>query len=161
MTPQFTHQGHYVALTSYLGCSGINYTKLDGVLFRGSRIRLTDVMDGTANTLLAGERPPSADFWYGWWYAASGFFGTATADLVLGVREISNDGDYTRGCTPPYPFAPGRFDQQCDLFHYWSPHIGGAHFVLCDGSVRFLSYSADAILPALATRSGGEPVELP
>jgi prepilin-type processing-associated H-X9-DG protein len=42
------------------------------------------------------------------------------------------------------------------MFHFWSVHIRGAHFLFGDGSVRFLPYSADAVLPALATRSGGE-----
>jgi prepilin-type processing-associated H-X9-DG protein len=49
----------------------------------------------------------------------------------------------------------------CDVSHFWSPHSGGANFAFADGSVRFLSYSADPILPALATRSGGENVEIP
>jgi prepilin-type processing-associated H-X9-DG protein len=39
-------------------------------------------------------------------------------------------------------------------------HLGGANFLFADGSVHFLSYSADDILPALATRSGGETVTL-
>jgi len=37
-------------------------------------------------------------------------------------------------------------------------HSGGAHFALADGSVRFLPYSANAIMPALATRNGREIV---
>ncbi|MBY0229775.1 MAG: DUF1559 domain-containing protein, partial [Gemmataceae bacterium] len=41
-------------------------------------------------------------------------------------------------------------------FRFWSPHPGGAHFAFADGGVRFLSYSAD-LLPALASRAGGEP----
>ena len=44
--------------------------------------------------------------------------------------------------------------------HFWSPHGGGANFAFADGSVRFLAYSADAILPALATRNGGEVVSV-
>jgi hypothetical protein len=48
----------------------------------------------------------------------------------------------------------------CDTFHYWSPHTGGANFALADVSVRFLRYAA-AILPALATRAGGETVTVP
>jgi prepilin-type processing-associated H-X9-DG protein len=47
------------------------------------------------------------------------------------------------------------------MFHFWSLHAGGAHFLFADGSVRFLSYSAAPILPALASRAGGETVEIP
>ena len=38
---------------------------------------------------------------------------------------------------------------------------GGANFAFADGSVRFLSYSADAVMPALSTRAGGEAVAVP
>jgi prepilin-type processing-associated H-X9-DG protein len=47
------------------------------------------------------------------------------------------------------------------VFHFWSLHPGGANFAFCDGSVRFLPYSANDILPALATRAGGEVAVLP
>jgi prepilin-type processing-associated H-X9-DG protein len=112
---------------------------------------------------VAGERPPSADFWYGWWYAGFGQAGTGSGDMLLGVRERNRGGYiYTYFCAPgPYSFSPGRFDNQCDLFHFWSPHPGGAHFLFGDGSARFLGYAADPILPALATRAGGEVAALP
>jgi prepilin-type processing-associated H-X9-DG protein len=65
-------------------------------------------------------------------------------------------------CPPgSYLFAPRSFSNQCDMFHFWSPHQGGANFLLADGSVRFLSYSANAILAALATRAGGKVVDIP
>ena len=38
---------------------------------------------------------------------------------------------------------------------------GGSPFVLADGSVHFIKYSADAILPALGSRAGGEIAEVP
>jgi prepilin-type N-terminal cleavage/methylation domain-containing protein/prepilin-type processing-associated H-X9-DG protein len=41
------------------------------------------------------------------------------------------------------------------------PHPGGASFAFADGSVRFLTYSANDILPALASRAGGEAVGVP
>lgn len=44
---------------------------------------------------------------------------------------------------------------------FWSLHTGGAHFLCADGSVHFLAYDADGVLPGLATRSGGESVEVP
>jgi prepilin-type processing-associated H-X9-DG protein len=52
-------------------------------------------------------------------------------------------------------------DQQCDLFHFWSLHPGGAHFLYADASVHFLTYESDHVLLALATRAGGEVFELP
>jgi prepilin-type processing-associated H-X9-DG protein/prepilin-type N-terminal cleavage/methylation domain-containing protein len=50
---------------------------------------------------------------------------------------------------------------QCDMFHFWSLHTGGANFAFADGSVRFLNYSAAPLMPALASRAGGETVEAP
>ena len=61
---------------------------------------------------------------------------------------------------PPGPFAYKQpalnVTPDCAPFQYWSLHSGGANFAFADGSVRFLTYSADAVLPALATRAGGE-----
>jgi prepilin-type processing-associated H-X9-DG protein len=83
---------------------------------------------------------------------------TGSADVVLGVRErnVSQPGRCPAG---PYRFEAGRLTEQCDLFHFWSPHSGGGNFLLADGSVRFLTYPAGAVLPALATRAGGETVD--
>ncbi len=159
---QSTHRNLRPALTSYVGVLGTAYNRPDGVLFRDSRVRLTDIRDGTSNTLMVGERPPSADYWYGWWYAGFGQRGTGSADMLLGVRERNVGGGYVSSCPPgPYHFQPGRVNQQCDLFHFWSLHTGGAHFVFADGSTHFLSYSVDTVLPALATRAGGEVAEVP
>lgn len=158
-----THKGFRVALTDYLGVSGLNYLTLDGVLYWGSHIRLTDITDGTSNTLMVCERPPSPDFWYGWWYAAEGQANSGSGDTVLGVRELHAPGDqYTASCPfGPYHFAAGNLNNMCDTFHYWSLHTGGANFLFADGSVEFLSYAADNVLPALATRAGGEVATRP
>jgi prepilin-type N-terminal cleavage/methylation domain-containing protein/prepilin-type processing-associated H-X9-DG protein len=151
-----------VALTSYLGVEGRDVTTLDGVLFRDSRIRITDITDGTSQTLLVGERPPSADFQFGWWYAGAGQLFTGSADMVLGVEEPNLLLVTTGSCAPGvYRFGPGRIDNQCDMFHFWSLHRGGAHFLYADGSTHFLAYSAAGILPALASRAGGEVVSDP
>jgi prepilin-type processing-associated H-X9-DG protein len=40
-------------------------------------------------------------------------------------------------------------------------HPLGANFLFADGSARFLPYSAEPVMMALGSRSGGEVVELP
>ena len=151
-----------VAFTSYLGVSGRDYSTRDGVLYQDSYLNLLAITDGTSNTLMLGERPPSTDFQFGWWYAGVGQRLTGSADLILGVREENLQLVTVGSCAPGrYPFRAGRFDNQCDMFHFWSPHTGGANFALADGSVRFISYSANPIMPALASRAGGEAVAVP
>ena len=82
--------------------------------------------------------------------------------MLLGARERNFGGEFVAACPAgPYHFGPGRLHEQCDLFHLWSLHPGGAHFLFADGSVHFLGYGADAVLPALATRSGGEVAAVP
>jgi prepilin-type N-terminal cleavage/methylation domain-containing protein/prepilin-type processing-associated H-X9-DG protein len=149
------------AFTSYLGVEGINQYSKDGLLFLDSRVRLTDVTDGTSNTLMVGERPPSADRSLGWWYAGWGQSKDGSAEMVLGVKEINVHRRFSQCPRGPYEFGPGDVDNPCDVFHFWSPHTGGANFVFADGSVRFLRYSVTALMPALATRNGGEPVSPP
>ena len=67
-----TYSVHRVRLSSYQGVSGTSALARDGVLYADSRIRLNDIHDGTTNTLMVGDRPPSADLRYGWWYAGAG-----------------------------------------------------------------------------------------
>lgn len=152
------------AFTDYLGVEGINQSRQDGILFLDSHIRFAQITDGASNTLAVGERPPSSDGWYGWWYGGWGQDRNGSADMVLGVRE-KNYSDYppVRASCPigPYQYGLGRDDNICDCLHFWSHHPGGASFLFADGSVHFLPYSAASIMPALATRSGGEAVGLP
>jgi prepilin-type processing-associated H-X9-DG protein len=125
-------------------------------------VRLAEVTDGASNTLMVGERPPSADLVAGWWYAGWGQDKDGSTDMVLGVRELNVRRHYPTDCPPgPYDFGPGRLSDPCSAFHFWSVHPGGAHFLLVDGSVRFLRYPAAPLMPALATRAGGEAAAAP
>jgi prepilin-type N-terminal cleavage/methylation domain-containing protein/prepilin-type processing-associated H-X9-DG protein len=159
--------GYTVALTAYVGVAGLNANQKvqpaadAGMLYFESKVRFGEVTDGLSNTLLVGERPPSSDFWWGWWFAGAGqgpgYYGSL--DVVLGVAEIrtSTYGPYSKCPTGPYTFKPGTIDDPCDSLHFWSMHSGGSNFLLGDGSVRFIPYSiSEASLHALATRAGGD-----
>jgi len=160
--PRPTRKGYIVGLTSYVGCLGTSWNQPDGMLSLDSRVRLTDVRDGTTHTIMVGERPPSPDFWFGWWYASVGVVGTGSPDLLLGGYENNAFGSYVPGCPPgPYFFKPGDLNNMSDIFHFWSLHPTGAHFLMADASVQFLNYDAAPIIRALSTRSGGEVVEVP
>jgi prepilin-type N-terminal cleavage/methylation domain-containing protein/prepilin-type processing-associated H-X9-DG protein len=173
-----------MATTSYQGVSGRNYLANDGVLGSDHQVKLTDIADGTSNTLLAGERSAgkTQPVTFGAWFAgcgqrARGLSGDdeyrGSADVVLGVRELNtqqNGSPWIDGCPAgPYHFQPrgqirdatGSVNEGCDQFHYWSYHPGGANFVYADGSVHFLSYAADTIFEQLGTRGGGEVFDLP
>ena len=154
-----THYGFRPALTSYPGVMGRNWSTADGTLIAGRGLRLADVLDGTSQTLMIGERPPSPDFWFGWWYSGMGQHGTGSADMLLGIQEINTrTTSYTNHCpTGPYPYRDGHPQEMCDTYHFWSLHAGGANFARADGSVGLLPYETDpAVLAALATRAGGE-----
>lgn len=154
---------------SYLGVNS-DLTYETGVLPVGIRVRMTDVTDGTSNTLMVGERPSSARLDSGWWYCNPPWFyrdglrlgNTYASNNVLSVEALQE----SQWCAPAngmpaHGFGPGRIDNQCDMYHYWSLHGGGGHFAFADGSVRFLSYSIRPHLRQFATRNGGEVVPLP
>jgi prepilin-type N-terminal cleavage/methylation domain-containing protein/prepilin-type processing-associated H-X9-DG protein len=151
--------GLVVAFTAYLGVEGVNQSTHDGMLYLDSRVRLADVRDGTSNTLLVGERPPSSTLILGWWYAGWGQEKDGSLDMDMGVQEYRSDSPLNNYDSCPlktYEFGPGQVTNPCDAYHFWSMHGGGANFLLVDGSVRFLSYGAAPLMPALATRAGGE-----
>lgn len=149
--------GEVYALTNYLGCRGSESQEpnADGFypdeisgngIFAGvNRVtRMAHIPDGSSQTILVGERPAHPDAYWGWWAAGLGVDYHGLGDNVLDV----SDGLYQG--------VPGNY---LDLLHYWSMHAGGAHFTLCDGSVRFLSYSIDHdTFLALGSRNGGEVV---
>ncbi|MBY0460831.1 MAG: DUF1559 domain-containing protein [Gemmataceae bacterium] len=154
------------ALTCYAGVTGVTgWSDTTGVIEYGSTTRFTSIVgisDGTSNTLVVGERPPANGLGYGWW-AYDG------QDTVQGVRPTTRT--YTSGinpvtraamtCPTPALYAADIPDNNCAFNHFWSNHTGGANWLFADGSVRFLPYSVENILPALATRAGGEGVNLP
>jgi prepilin-type processing-associated H-X9-DG protein len=144
---------------SYLGIAGINLSRRNGIFFLDSHIRFLDIKDGLSNTLAMGERPANLKYGRGMWHGGNG---APIIDSFLGVRQIASS--MARPHCPeegPTKFQPGRLDDPCSVYHYWSFHPGGGNFLVADGSVRFLPYSAAPLLPALATRAGRETAAWP
>ena len=169
--------GLQAALTSYLGVTGTNQFKeskgQDGLLYVNSAVKMGSISDGTSNTLAVGERPPSNTLDYGWMWAGAGDapnFGAT--DVVLGVHERT-----VPTATPDF-FRPGTVNDPTDIhrFHFWSLHPGGGNWALCDGSVRFISYSSSGpqpqpttaipnpqptVIGAMASRNDGSVFQFP
>jgi len=140
-------------------------------------VKIADVYDGLSNTLMVGERPPSADLIFGWVFAGFGVSGDGDADVILGISERNELNPFDlqdpsgQPCSPGHPdpnnplaykLSPGDLKNPCDQWHYYSLHPGGANFCMGDASVRFLSYSTSPIVQrALATRNGQEPFDVP
>jgi prepilin-type N-terminal cleavage/methylation domain-containing protein/prepilin-type processing-associated H-X9-DG protein len=150
-------------------CTGTSYNDFGArdrpVSYRGSKI--AEVTDGTSNTLLIGERPPSQGLNFGWWFAGMGMGGMGTCDGVLGTNEINTQNtciDTHDNCpVGPYQFGPGQVANACDNLHFWSFHPGGANYAYVDGSVHFILYKINpkTVLPWMATYNGGEVVSPP
>jgi prepilin-type N-terminal cleavage/methylation domain-containing protein/prepilin-type processing-associated H-X9-DG protein len=157
--PSYVRSGVTYELTSYLGVAGTvsNTTSGDGVLYCNAAVRLTDITDGTSNTLAVGERPCTGDLYIGWGFSPYGW-GHGEGDTVLGTRDATiaaNVGDLATNVGLTAPRQPATTGE-IDAAHFWSFHTGGANFLCCDGSVRFLAYAANPVMPALGTRAGGE-----
>lgn len=105
-----------------------------GVIFLGSEIKLQQIVDGTTNTILLGERHINPDHYYD---------GTVSNDdqgMYVGfdVDTICYTGDL-REVFLPTQDTPG-------LSLWWtfgSAHPGAFHIALCDGSVQSMAYEVD------------------
>ena len=146
-------------ITSYMGCAGTtsNPVSADGIFYSQSAVPINDITDGTSSTIAVGERPVTGDLYYGWGFAPFGT-GEGDGDTVIGTRDttlagVGGDVATNVGLLPPrQPIGTA----EIDIAHFWSFHTGGANFLYCDGSVHFLTYDANSVLPKLGTRAGGE-----
>ena len=152
---------------SFSGTSYIGIGAVEGFhgMFGYYGTKPSQVTDGLGNTIMVGERPPPLSAEAGWWYP-----GIVADNRHPGPNNVifPVDGLFFGGQDPCFPigsdwpaFGPGRLDNPCDRLHLWSLHGGGGHFLFGDGSVRFLAYSANKLMHSLASRDGGEIIDLP
>lgn len=127
--------------------------------------RIADVLDGTSNTIMIGERTGGRVIYLGTRAAPLtqapynqlvAVNGGGWGDLLNGyhwVMGTSQDGTALQGG----PCAINCNNIRGQSYH--SFHSAGANFLLADGSVRLVSATVDALtFASMLTRRGGEPV---
>ena len=111
---------------------GRNVTSGNGVMYYNSSVKIGQITDGTSNTLLAGER-----------YSKDPLMQDSELSDVRGWAWTNyNSGEDHLGDTS-WPMNSQKAVTGADARknNFGSGHTGGANFLLCDGSVRFLSTS--------------------
>jgi prepilin-type processing-associated H-X9-DG protein len=157
---------HIWGLTSYYGNAGKrSYDEStqtrDGVLYQDSILKLTDITDGTSNTILLGERnrddlifnTQTGDnlLTWGWWASA------APGDVQLSAAAPINLSLPDNFLTLDPATQQALYDLRLNA--YGSGHTQGANFAFADGSVHFINQGISVIaLQSLSTGQGGEVV---
>ena len=145
---------NYVAMGSktVLGLSGA--IPADGVMYPLSNTRFVDISDGTSSTIMIAEsREEKASVWIDGTSAS-----VAARYMVLVPPTYA--GNTTAINYQPY-FQGGIFPNS--IGQNWGPssrHEGGAHHLLCDGSLRFLSQKMDVVLYDSLTSRNGQEVDV-
>ncbi len=119
-----------------------------GVMFQNSDVATYSITDGTSNTLAIGECSfdLAKGYWGAIWVGMTGLNtdGARVSDVMWWIDQTNS----TINGSNPQAFS--------------SNHGNGAFFVFCDGSVHFISSTADiATLRFLAGRNDGVIVEVP
>jgi prepilin-type N-terminal cleavage/methylation domain-containing protein len=150
-----------------------------GVMFQDSRIKISDISDGTTNTALLAEHYAATclsgggngntncnsshtDSCYAYWAFADAGTGTTTAadvcfSSITGVN--GNGGSFAPvGTTWPVGHILG-VGSTGDIS---SQHEAGAQMAMCDGSVRYFSSSTDnGLLNNVCNRGDQQIISLP
>jgi prepilin-type N-terminal cleavage/methylation domain-containing protein/prepilin-type processing-associated H-X9-DG protein len=139
----------------------------NGPMYRNSKIRTADVTDGLSNTIFIGEHSIVSDkTWVGVVPGAEvcaidpARFPMTTCDAAATLVNV-HSGPAQDEIDPVTGFAPIHPPNSplCHVCQMYSPHAGGAHVLLGDGSVRFVSqFIHQPTWAALSSCRGNEVV---
>jgi prepilin-type N-terminal cleavage/methylation domain-containing protein/prepilin-type processing-associated H-X9-DG protein len=139
--------------------SDINDPTGNGVFYRNSRTRLTDITDGTSSTAMVGDRP---------WSQAQGIWAGAPNKAITQAGP-ENVWPNATAPAPALVLVHNNWinittDADGGLDDFSSNHTGGANILFADGSVHFIpSITVDGptrrAFWALGTRAGGELID--
>ncbi len=143
------------------GSRALEQVPHDGMFFGCSSVRISDIRDGTSSTIMIGESYTDVNF---------SKDGNRTDVWQFGSPEMGgwtpanqSGGEHSEGVASAGPRMNSRLIPTLTGYEmevsFGSYHIGGVHFAMADGSVRFISQSINiTIYRGLGSRAGREVV---
>jgi prepilin-type N-terminal cleavage/methylation domain-containing protein len=147
------------------GLAGTSGQAAVGIFYRNSNVSAANVTDGLSNTVAVGERSSN--------HAPATWTGAVAGGRCPAWMAVLPPSPYSPPPSPAYDnadFGEALVLAHCNATHlpnadfpvydpdtYYSFHVGGCHFLMGDGSVRFISSYVDGrTYQALGTIAGGE-----
>lgn len=145
-------QGNYLTVAGTTHFNVNNGVNLDGMFYPMSSVRIRDIVDGTSNQIMAGEIILQKDGsttslglngndWRGLYWDNYG--GTCYVTTQFPPNTDQPDALISCVSTTRSPCVAVANGSGNSIQYFRSNHTGGAHGVLADGAVRFISNNVD------------------